>query len=142
MEEIGKKKDRLLELSIAGAMTVEEFKQRNDAFNAQLTQCESQLQAIEQEAKQAAKGALDLAEIRRCLEQELSFDGEPNEALLTTILEKIVVKKGSTREEIHLEIFLKLGERFEAVYTPRVDSASITSLKNGAPHSQSAPMAV
>ena len=133
MEEIGKKKDRLLDLSIAGALTVEEFKQRNDAFNAQLTQCESQLQAIEQEAEQAAKGALDLAEIRRCLEQELSFNGEPNEALLTTILERIVVKKGSTREEIHLDIFLKLGERFEAVYTPMVDSASITSLRNITP---------
>ena len=90
MAEIGKKKDRLLELSIAGAMTVEEFKQRNDAFNARLSQCESQLRAIEQEAEQASKGALDLAEIRRCLEQELSFEGEPNEALLTTILEKIV----------------------------------------------------
>lgn len=133
MAEIGKKKDRLLELSIAGAMTVEEFKQRNDAFNARLSQCESQLRAIEQEAEQAAKGALDLAEIRRCLEQELSFDGEPNEALLTTILEKIVVKKGSTREEIHLDIFLKLGERFETVYTPRVDSASIRSLRNTTP---------
>lgn len=133
MEEIGKKKDHLLDLSIAGALTVEEFKQRNDAFNAQLSQCESQLRAIEQEAEQAAKGAIDLAEIRRCLEQELSFDGEPNEALLTTILEKIVVKKGSTREEIHLDIFLKLGERFEAVYTPRVDSASITSLTSFTP---------
>lgn len=133
MEEIGKKKDRLLDLSIAGALTVEEFKQRNDAFNAQLSQCESQLRAIEQEAEQAAKGAIDLAEIRRCLDQELSFDGEPNEALLTTILEKIVVKKGSTREEIHLDIFLKLGERFEAVYTPRVDSASITSLTSFTP---------
>ena len=133
MEEIGKKKDRLLDLSIAGALTVEEFKQKNDAFNAQLSQCESQLRAIEQEAEQAAKGAIDLAEIRRCLEQELSFDGEPNEALLTTILEKIVVKKGSTREEIHLDIFLKLGERFEAVYTPRVDSASITSLTSFTP---------
>lgn len=133
MAEIGKKKDRLLELSIAGAMTVEEFKQRNDAFNVRLSQCESQLRAIEQEAEQASKGALDLAEIRRCLEQELSFDGEPNEALLTTILEKIVVKKGSTREEIHLDIFLKLGERFEAVYTPRVDSASIRSLRNITP---------
>ena len=64
----------------------------------------------------------------------MSFDGEPNEALLTTILEKIVVKKGSTREEIQLDIFLKLGERFEAVYTPRVDSASITSLKTGGNH--------
>ena len=137
MEEIGKKKDHLLDLSIAGALTVEEFKQRNDAFNAQLSQCESQLRAIEQEAEQAAKGALDIAEIRRCLEQELSFDGEPNEALLTTILEKIVVKKGSTREEIHLDIFLKLGERFEAVYTPRVDSASITSLRNTTPRRRS-----
>ena len=130
MEEIGKKKDRLLDLSIAGALMVEEFKQRNDAFNAQLAQCESQLREIQKEAEQAAGGALDIGAIRRCLEQELNFEGEPNEALLTTILDRVVVKKGSTREEIHLNIFLKLGERFEAVYTPRADSASIRSLRN------------
>ena len=133
MEEIGKKKDRLLDLSIAGALTVEEFKQRNDAFNAQLAQCESQLREIQKEAEQAAGGALDIGAIRRCLEQELNFEGEPNEALLTSILDRVVVKKGSTREEIHLDIFLKLGERFEAVYAPRADSASIRSLRNTTP---------
>ena len=42
-------------------------------------------------------------------EWELSFEGEPNSALLTTILEKIVVKKESTKEEIHLDVYLKLG---------------------------------
>ena len=133
MEEIGKKKDRLLDLSIAGALTVEEFKQRNDAFNARLALCESRLGEIQKEAEQAAGGALDIGAIRRCLEQELNFEGEPNEALLTSILDRVVVKKGSTRAEIHLDIFLKPGERFEAVYAPRADSASIRSLRNITP---------
>ena len=46
------------------------------------------------------------------------------------ILEKIVVKKESTKNEIHLDIFLKLGARFEAVYDPRNLSASINRAKN------------
>ncbi len=110
MEEIEKKKDRLLDLNIAGALDAPEFKKRNDALNVRLRECESQLSAIQQEEARTAGSKLNEAEIRRVLDRELRFEGEPNSALLTTILEKIVVKKGSTREEIHLDIYLKLEQ--------------------------------
>ena len=124
------KKNRLLDLSIAGALTTEEFKQRNDAFNVQICNYETQLAAVKEEAEKQAAGSLDVAEIRRVLEKELRFDGEINNALVASILEKVVVKKESTGKEIHLDVYLKLKQQYEAVYIPQKRSASIIRLKN------------
>ncbi|MGM9590686.1 MAG: recombinase family protein [Faecousia sp.] len=136
IEGINLKKDRLLDLSIAGALTVEEFKQRNDALNVQLCTLESQLEAIRQEEEKSVEGNLNIAEIRRVLDRELSFEGEINTALVASILEKIVVKGESTKEEIHLDIYLKLGQQYEAVYAMKKSSASIIRLKNTMPRHQ------
>ena len=133
MDEIEKKKDRLLDLSIAGALTVDEFKQRNDALNVRLCTLGSQLEAIRQEEEKSGEGNLNIAEIRRVLDRELSFEGGTNTALVASILDKIVVKKESTKEEIHLDIFLKLGQQYEAVYAMKEASASIIRLKNTTP---------
>ena len=127
------KKDRLLDLHIAGAITIEEFKERNDALNDQLKGQESQLAAIRQEQARAGSQELDIDAIRRELDKELSFEEGINTALVATILDKIVVRKDSTKDEIHLDIYLKLGHRFEAQYSPETASASINPPKNTMP---------
>ena len=119
------KKDRLLDLHIAGAITIEEFKERNDGLNDQLKAQESQLAAIRQEQSKATSQELDIAAIRQELEKQLSFEGEINTALVATILDKVVVKKESTKEEIHLDIYLKLGQKYEAIYSPLSAPAGI-----------------
>ena len=111
------KKDRLLELSMAEALTVAEFKSRNEAFNRRLRALEAQLASICAEEKQQAS-AMDTEKIRQALDRELSFADGINAALVAAILEKAVVKKESTKEEIHLDIFLKLGAKFEAAFLP------------------------
>ena len=124
------KKDRLLDLHIAGAITIEEFKERNDALNDQLKEQESQLAAIHQEQAKAGSQELDIDAIRKELNAQLSFEGEINSALVATILDKIIVKKESTKEEIHLDIFLKLGQKYEAVYAPQADLTGINPPRN------------
>ena len=124
------KKDRLLDLHIAGAITIEEFKERNDALNSKLNELESQLAAIRQEQSKASSQDLDIDAIRRELDKELSFTDGVNSALVATILDKVVVKKESTKEEIHLDIYLKLGHKYEAIYSPLSPPASISSSKN------------
>ncbi len=130
IDQIHIKKDRLLDLSVAGALTTTEFKQRNDALNEQIRNYEAQMKTVCDEEEKNAGGTLDEAEIRRVLEQELSFDGEINSALAASILDKVVVKKESTKQEIHLDIYLKLGQQYEAVYAPKKTSASIIRLRN------------
>lgn len=130
MDDLERKKNRLLDLSIAGALTVEEFKERNDAFNAQIQECQGKLTAIRQEEENQSSEELDIPAIRRALDEALRFTGEIDTALVATILDRVVVKKESTKEDIHLDIFLKLGSTYEAVYTPLKHTAGITSLKN------------
>lgn len=130
MDDLERKKNRLLDLSIAGALTVEEFKERNDAFNAQIQECQGKLTAIRQEEENQSSEELDIPAIRRALDEALRFTGEIDTALVATILDKVVVKKESTKDDIHLDIFLKLDSTYEAVYTPLKHTAGITSLKN------------
>lgn len=130
MDDLERKKNRLLDLSIAGALTVEEFKGRNDAFNVQILECQGKLTAIRQEEENRTSEELDIPAIRRALDEALRFTGEIDTALVATILDRVVVKKESTKDDIHLDIFLKLGSTYEAVYTPLKHTAGITSLKN------------
>ena len=130
MDDLERKKNRLLDLSIAGALTVEEFKERNDAFNVRILECHGKLTAIRQEEENRTSEELDIPAIRQALDEALSFTGNIDTALVATILDKVVVKKESTKDAIHLDIFLKLGSTYEAVYTPLNHTAGITSLKN------------
>ena len=133
MDDLERKKNRLLDLSIAGALTVEEFKERNDAFNAQILACQGKLTAIRQEEENQSSEELDIPAIRQALDQALSFTGDIDTALVATILDRVVVKRESTKDDIHLDIFLKLGSTYEAVYTPHKHTAGITSLRNITP---------
>lgn len=133
IDAINLRKDRILDLQIAGAITIDEFKVRNDICNDQLQNLEAQLAAIEQEETEAAERDLDIDEIRRTLEKELDFSEGINSALVATILDQVIVKKESTKKEIHLEIFLKLGQKYEAVYNPKNYPASANRARNTTP---------
>ena len=133
IEATKQKKDRLLDLHIAGAITIAEFKERNDGLNDQLKEQESQLAAIRQEQANVGSRELDINAIRKELYATLSFEGEIDSALVATILDKIIVKKESTKKEIHLDIYLKLGQKYEAIYSPQKSSASLTPTRNTTP---------
>jgi len=110
------KKDRLLEMSIEGVISTAEFKQRNDGFNNQVKALEERRTVLQAEAEKGTRAAARLDEIRAVLEEELAFRNGVNSALVTTILDKIVVKKCSTKEVLHLDIYLKSGGPWRAVF--------------------------
>ena len=127
------KKDRLLEMSIEGIISMAEFKQRNDGFNEQIGALEGRLTTLRAEAEKGQKTVEQLDEIRAALEQELSFQNGINSALVTTILDHIVVKKGSTKEEIHLDIYLKFGDPAGVVFHRPSSSFRFNRLKSITP---------
>ena len=116
LSSIQAKKDRLLEMSIEGVISTAEFKQRNDGFNEQAKVLEERLAVLQSEAEKGQQTTVQLQEIRSALEEELTFQNSVNSALVTTILDKIIVKKGSTKEELHLEIHLKFGGPYGVVF--------------------------
>ena len=120
------KKERLLEMSIEGALSTSEFKQRNDGFNCQLHELERQLEVLRTEEEKSQVSEEQLGKIKTALEEELSFQNGINSALVTTILDHIVVKKGSTKEEVHLGIHLKFGDPYGVVFDRGNDSFCFT----------------
>lgn len=133
MSGIQTKKDRLLEMSIAGAITVEEFKSRNDGFNEQLQKQQKQITFLQEEAQKSAISTQQLDKIKAALERELSFESGVSSELVTTILDHIVVKKGSTKEEVHLDIYLKFGDPYGVVFQREKSSFCINCSRNTTP---------
>lgn len=130
---IHKKKDRLFEMSVEGVISTTEFKSRNDAWNEQLKKLEQQLEILHREEERSQQSMEQLEKIRTAVEQELSFENGINSALVTTILDHIVVKKGSTKEQVSLEIYLKLGALYEADFQREKSSFCLHRLKNITP---------
>lgn len=116
LSAIHAKKDRLLEMSIAGAITIDEFKKRNDGFNEQIQKLEEQLAVLRQEEQKSKASVEQLDKIKDALKEELSFKNGINSVLVTTILDHIVVKKGSTKEKLFLDIYLKFGDPYGVVF--------------------------
>jgi site-specific DNA recombinase len=116
LSSIRAKKDRLLEMSIAGAVTLEEFKSRNDGFNQQLQKLEGHLASLHREEQRSRGSGTQLEKLRAALNRELSPETGLCSALLTTILDHVVVKQGSTRKELRLEVHLKFGDPYGVVF--------------------------
>ena len=83
---------------------------------------ELQLAEIRQEEEKSKATEAQMQEIRTALERKLSFENGVDAALVTTILDHIVVKKGSTREHVELEIFLKFGGPQRVIFSHRKPS--------------------
>ena len=130
MAAMNSRKERILDLHIGGVITLDEFRVRNNECNRQLRNLEAQLDQIDREEAQAAEKGLDMEAIRRTLETALNFSRVLDSALVSTILERVVVKKESTRKEIHLDIYLKMGQRYQAIYVPQKVPASIIRERN------------
>lgn len=116
LSAIHAKKDRLLEMSMAEAISIEEFKRRNDGFNEQIRVLEERLELLDEEAQKSRRSVEQLEQIRAALQEALCFENGVNSELVTTILDHIVVKKGSTKEDVHLDIHLKFGDPCGVVF--------------------------
>lgn len=126
LSSIQAKKDRLLELNIEGALSTAEFKQRNDSLSQQAKALEARLTELRTETERDRRTAARPEEIRSALERELTFQNGINSAIVTTILDKIIVKKDSTKEKLCLDIHLKSGGLFRAVFDRKNSSFRFT----------------
>lgn len=133
LSAIHAKKDRLLDMSIEGVISTVEFKQRNDGFNQQIQALGQQLAILKAEEEKSLISTEQLNKIKATLEDELSFQNEIRSELVTTILDHIVVKKGSTKEEFHLDIYLKFGDPCGVIFDRANSSFCFTCSKNTTP---------
>ena len=133
LSAIHAKKDRLLDMSIEGVISTVEFKQRNDGFNQQIQALGQQLAILKAEEEKSLISTEQLNKIKAALEDDLSFQNGIRSELVTTILDHIVVKKGSTKEEFHLDIYLKFGDPCGVIFDRANSSFCFTCSRNTIP---------
>ena len=111
------KKDKLLELSIANAITIQEFKKRNNRFNEQIADMQEQMISLQKLEENGSAAGVDLSAIEKALWQELSFQDTISTEVVASILDHVVVCEGSTKQRIDLELYLRLGQTASVTFS-------------------------
>lgn len=108
--QVAHKKERLLELSIEGLLTNEDFKEQNDRLNEQrrILYRQQKENTAQQKQEQIGKET-----VMRVIEEELG--GILHQEVAASILQKAVVCADSTKEKIHLYVQFGL-EQMASVY--------------------------
>ena len=102
------KKERLLDLYLAGDITTEDYHRKSNAITFHIRTLEEQQSAIYEE-REKKRPPLDVEAIRCFLYKELSFANGIYSDLVATILERVIVREGSTKQAALLQLRLKLG---------------------------------
>ena len=134
ISQIEEKKDKLLELSMASAITLSEFKERNDRFNFQISALVEQETALRQQEQAQRRTAMDIEVLEKALWEELDFTNGINSDVVATIVDHIVVLEPSDNKQIYLDIYLRLGQQ-ASVHFQRGELVLCNSpSKNTTPH--------
>ena len=86
----------------------EEFEQRNNAFNEQIEELKARLSELSEEEQKSLDLKESIESLRGAISNELDFTDNISKNVVDSFIDKIVVLKGDTDNEINLKIFLKL----------------------------------
>ncbi len=129
IENLKKKKDKLLELVINEYIDNDEFKKRNDEYNLQIETKQEQLKKYEKLNEQKYNVKEQLSQIKKLLKKEYNFDDYVNEEVVNTFLDKIEISKHEELENtINLDITLKAGNEVKAIYNKDLSLSLITHI--------------
>ncbi len=106
--EISQKKDKLLDLSIKGRLSDNEFEVRNNQFNVELSDLQNRIAGLRQQEAQNRGQSLPAEELRSLIAEELNFEDGFNNQILDSLLERIEVDHTDQKNEIRLKIILKV----------------------------------
>lgn len=112
--QMQQKKEKLLELSVAGVLSNEEFKEQNDRLNEQCARLYKQQQEnqTEQRREQTEK-----SQLMRAMQEELC--GTLHEEVAAALLEQAVICADSTKEKIHIHLQFGLEQQASVYFTRR-----------------------
>ena len=107
MDDILRRKDKLLDLSIDGRITDQEFSARNNRFNEELEKLQQQLQELEAERLKNKDMMQSIDMLRQVITKELNFENGFSEGVIDTLLDHIEVNGTDKKNEISAKVYLK-----------------------------------
>lgn len=108
INEIIKKKDKLLDHNIEGRITDDEFAKRNRQFNMEVEVLEVRLVDLQAEEQKNKDISHTVETLRKMIANELDFNDGFDNTIIDALLDKIVVHKTKDKKIINLQIFFKV----------------------------------
>ena len=114
---INDKKEKLLELTLDGALSKAEFKRRNEQYNAQLAELEAQHTALQNADCDLNERIRRVEQLTKTIEQQWNANCGFSREMSRALVDHIVVDADETKTKIYLDICLTLGAEYHAKYT-------------------------
>ncbi|MBP9988301.1 MAG: recombinase family protein, partial [Ruminococcus sp.] len=108
ISDILKRKDRILDLNINDVITVDEFQKRNQKFNAEIKELETQISELELKMFDMLKLRNSTEKLRKIISTQFDSLESITEGLVDSLIDKIIVYKTENKNCVRLEIYLKL----------------------------------
>lgn len=109
IETVTRRKDKLLDLALAGALSNEEFKQRNETCNEQLAALEQQRTELQNADKTLEERIRRVENLRRIIEERWQMSCGFSREMSKALVDHIVVDSDESKTRISLDIFLTTG---------------------------------
>ena len=114
MEEVLRRKDKLLDLNIDGRISDEEFSLRNDRFNEELDELQKRLAELEASKLKNRDMMQSIEVLRHAIEKELSFTEGFSVGMIDALLDHIEVESTEEKKRVLLHVYPKaLSERHD-----------------------------
>lgn len=109
IEAVTRRKDKLLDLALAGALSNEEFRQRNETCNEQLAALEQQRTELQNADKTLEERIRRVENLRRIIEERWQMSCGFSREMSKALVDHIVVDSDESKTRISLDIFLTTG---------------------------------
>ena len=107
LEDVMRRKDRLLDLNMDGRISDEEFSLRNRRFNEELEVLRRQLDELEQEKEKTKQLLQSVETLRPVILRELSFEHGFSEGVMDALLDHLEVNGTGDKKVIGATVYLK-----------------------------------
>ena len=106
MEEVLRRKDKLLDLNIDGRITNEEFTLRNERFNWEIEKHTARLRELEEALKNRDRVPF-VESLQQAIMEELTCKNGFSAGVIDALLDHIEVEDAGDKNQVHVHVFLK-----------------------------------
>ena len=111
------KKEKLLELTLDGALSNAEFKKRNEQYNEKIKDLEERCSGLKNAGQDLAERIRRVEKLSKTIEQQWNANCGFSREMSRALVDHIVVDADETNTKIYLDIVLTLDKEYHAAYT-------------------------
>lgn len=110
------KKEKLLELTLDGALSSEEFKKRNEQYNEKIADLEQQSERLQNAGQNLAERIKRVEKLSKTIGQQWSANCGFSREMSKALVDHILVDADETNTKIYLDICLTMDKAYHAEY--------------------------